>query len=204
MLSLVFMAIGIPLLLCASWAIGHGLRFSLVIAGLVNMLGCWIRYLAEAGETPHQKYSAMFVGQVLCAIAQPVILDSPTVLAAYWFGESERAEANTVASVSNPIGIAVGSVLAPSMVAASSDMGSMLMTMAWISTVAAGFTIIFLKDRPPTPPSSSAETEPESFWVHSLTYPPPLPALDTRELACIHCTTVESHLLIALFSGWRP
>ena len=50
---------------------------------------------------------------MFAALAQPVILGCPTLMAATWFGEDERGLANTLASLANPIGIAAGSVVPP-------------------------------------------------------------------------------------------
>ena len=43
----------------------------------------------------------------VCGLAQVAILTCPTLFVALWFGDAERAVANTVASISNPVGVAV-------------------------------------------------------------------------------------------------
>ena len=47
----------------------------------------------------------------LCGLAQVAILSCPTLFVALWFGDSERALANMLASVANPLGMAVQPLL---------------------------------------------------------------------------------------------
>ena len=72
---------------------------------------------------------AGFKGTFLAALAQPSILGCPTLLAASWFGENERATANTIGSIANPLGIAVGSVLAPILADDGNGMKTMMLVM---------------------------------------------------------------------------
>jgi len=39
------------------------------------------------------------IGQTIASLAQPFVLNSPTKLAALWFGANERATANMFASL---------------------------------------------------------------------------------------------------------
>lgn len=165
-LSLVFMAVFVPLGFAASWALNTlGLRRSVVVFAWVNMIGGWVRYLGEFGKTPHERLAIVYVGQILAAIAQPVILDCPTLMAATWFGENERAEANTVASIANPLGIAIGSVVSALLVNKESDIGRMLLILAIPASVACVLVTLFISDRPPTPPSASANEDTYPFRV---------------------------------------
>lgn len=61
----------------------------------------------------HWRFPVTFAGQVLASVAQPFVMFIPTKLAAYWFPENQRAIANTLASMSNPLGIAAMYSLSP-------------------------------------------------------------------------------------------
>jgi len=63
-----------------------------------------------------------------CALPRVHVQGCPTLLAASWFGENERATANTIASVANPLGIAIGSVLSPIL----ADDGKQMKTMMYV------------------------------------------------------------------------
>ena len=80
------------------------------------------------------------------------------MLAGTWFGENERAVANMVASVSNPVGIALGSFFPPMLVssASASDFQNLYMFFALPATVALCLVTLFFQDKPPHPPSLSA------------------------------------------------
>eukprot|EP00053_Salpingoeca_punica_P019830 m.203080 g.203080 ORF g.203080 m.203080 type:complete len:454 (-) comp17732_c0_seq2:334-1695(-) len=155
--SLVFMYAFLVAGPLASWLYHHyGLRFPIVLAALINMIGAWGRFAGDFASNPHTRFGLMLIGQSLSALAQPVILDSPTPLAAVWFGENERAFANMLCAVSNPIGVAVASALSPMIVDHPSDMRTMLWIFAIPNTLAFVFAFLFMRDRPPTPPSPSA------------------------------------------------
>ena len=71
-----------------------------------KQVGAWIRYVGELDALKDYRLELQFGGQILAAIAQPVIISCPTLMAATWFGDDERALANTIASLANPIGLA--------------------------------------------------------------------------------------------------
>eukprot|EP00128_Syssomonas_multiformis_P005363 Colp12_sorted_trinity150504_noHs@24612 len=127
MLSMIFMILYIPLGFTSSWALdAKGLRYGALWGALLNLLGGWLRYASELASGDG-RFAILFLGQSLTACAQPFILNAPTKLAAVWFGEGERATANMLASISNPLGIAIGSVVTPFIVVTPSDMPYMLL-----------------------------------------------------------------------------
>ena len=140
----------------ASWMLDTlGLRRSVLAGALLNAAGAWLRFGSDfmGGD----KLSVLFIGQLLAAIAQPVILDSPTMLAATWFGENERATANMIASVANPVGVAMGSLFSPMIVSGPDDMRWMYLYFSLPATAGLLLAALVLQDRPPTAPSLSAE-----------------------------------------------
>jgi len=53
------------------------------------------------------------LGQILTASAQPFLLYAPTKLANFWFGVKERAFCTMLASLGNPLGLAVAQLVSP-------------------------------------------------------------------------------------------
>ena len=64
----------------ANWMIDEkGIRKSIVIAGIMTALGCGIRCFVNIS------FYFFLIGEVLCAIAQPLIINSPMKIATRWF-----------------------------------------------------------------------------------------------------------------------
>ena len=165
MTSLLFMIVSVPLGFAGTYVLNKfGLRYSMVIAACLNAAGAMIRYFGDYFPHPGQRLTMILVGQAVAAASQPVFLDSPTLLAARWFGESERAIANTIASVANPVGMAVASILSPSIVTNSSHMRDMLLITAAPALAGLILVVFFFKSKPPTPPSASAHEVHTGYW----------------------------------------
>eukprot|EP00051_Salpingoeca_urceolata_P023579 m.401137 g.401137 ORF g.401137 m.401137 type:complete len:462 (-) comp20115_c6_seq1:286-1671(-) len=163
--SLLFMFVFFPVAVVSSWCLEHkGLRFSVNAAAWLNAIGALVRALSSYAPH-HYQLVIVIVGQTLAAVAQPVILGCPTFLVAIWFGEKERAEANTIATASNPLGMAIGSVLAPQLVSSGTDLRLMYYVFCGPAFLGLLMSLLFLKDKPPTPPSVSAGDTPESWLV---------------------------------------
>ena len=149
----------------ASWLLDvRGLRQAVLLGALFNALGAWVRYV---GDFSSSRLVFLFIGQILSAMAQPVILDCPTMLAATWFGENERATANMIASIANPVGVALGSFFPPIIVDnPDTDMRMMLLYFSFPATAGLILSFFLLQNRPPTPPSASATHDShDSFLV---------------------------------------
>ncbi|KJE90576.1 hypothetical protein CAOG_01874 [Capsaspora owczarzaki ATCC 30864] len=173
MLSQIFMILYIPFGFMASWALDtRGLRYACVLGAVLNAVGAFIKYMANFVEItpsadPNIMFAVVMVGQFFAAAAQPFILGAPTMLAAVWFSDSERATANMLASVANPIGIAAANVLSPAIVDTTEPWT--INTMHWMMMIPAGIvaviTIVLMRAKPPTPPSLSAATPSDPFFV---------------------------------------
>ena len=125
-------------------------------------------------QDPNDRLKMLFVGQILAACAQPVILSCPTVLAGAWFGENERAKANMIGSISNPIGIAIGQLMSSQLLPFTqtpggsleynnADIRLILLINALLAVVSCFTIILFFQERPPSPPSMSAGQSSEGF-----------------------------------------
>lgn len=188
MLALLYQIFYLPGSLLASVMVQKGgLRPPLLIGSLLTFVGSALRYIAVLALSPSTTstpstspvlYVLVFVGQSLSAVAQPCFVNAPGLLAANWFGQSERDVAVTVASLFAVVGNAVGQVLPPIMVhsidgsdassrrrrLASSEgvdpdivsgMKDLLLCQAIVAFVAYLLILFFFKSHPPTPPSSS-------------------------------------------------
>ncbi|CAJ0928786.1 unnamed protein product [Ranitomeya imitator] len=99
----------------------------------------------------------LFVGQSICAVAQPLVLFVPAKLAAVWFPEHQRATANMIASMSNPFGIFLANILSPVIVSRAEDLPILHCVYGIPAVLACILATAGVHEKaPPTPPSVSA------------------------------------------------
>ncbi|XP_070818847.1 solute carrier family 49 member A3 [Chaetodon trifascialis] len=158
-LSLVYMVVAIPLSFGTTWMLDTlGLRITLVLGSWLNVLGAVIRF---CGSPPAPGYTVLFpvvmLGQTLGALAQPLIVFTPTKLAALWFPDHQRATANMIASMSNPLGILLANIISPMVVETPEQLPSLLIAYAVPACVICLLATLGIRSsEPPTPPSASA------------------------------------------------
>lgn len=160
-LSLVFMLVAIPLSFGATWMLDTlGLRITLILGSWLNMFGAVIRFIGTAAkENADAAYSVVMLGQTLGAMAQPLMIFAPTKLAALWFPDDQRATANTVASMANPLGILLVNIISPFVVRTSEQIPTLLLVYAIPPCILCFLSTVGLRSStPPTPPSASAES----------------------------------------------
>uniref|UniRef100_A0A1A8CW98 Major facilitator superfamily domain containing 7 n=1 Tax=Nothobranchius kadleci TaxID=1051664 RepID=A0A1A8CW98_NOTKA len=170
-LSVVFMVVAIPLSFLTTWMLDTlGLRPTLILGSWLNMLGALLRFLgASRFDGSHQKFLVVMLGQTFGAIAQPLIIFTPTKLAALWFPEDQRATANMFSSMSNPLGILLANLISPAVAKTSAQIPTL---MVWYTVPA--FVVCFLasagiwSNKPPTPPSASAETSGSEPFIKGI------------------------------------
>ncbi|XP_053321779.1 solute carrier family 49 member A3 [Spea bombifrons] len=171
-LSLVYVIISIPFGFGASWFLDTlGLRSAVILSSWLNMLGSLIRsasiisFLNKGSSSLYY----LFVGQCLCATAQPLVLFVPAKLAAVWFPEHQRATANMIASMSNPIGILLANILSPTIVQ-DKEYIPLMMGIFGIPAVIACIlaTAGIWEKAPPTPPSASAVNAASEPFISGL------------------------------------
>ncbi|XP_041800009.1 solute carrier family 49 member A3 [Chelmon rostratus] len=170
-LSLVYMVVAIPLSFGTTWMLDtFGLRITLILGSWLNMLGAVVRF---CGSPPSPSFTILYpvvmLGQTLGALAQPLIIFTPTKLAALWFPDHQRATANMIASMSNPLGLLLANIISPMVVETSTQIPALLIAYAvpacFICFLA---TVGIRSSTPPTPPSASAESSSSEPFVQGL------------------------------------
>ncbi|TDH07329.1 hypothetical protein EPR50_G00104960 [Perca flavescens] len=170
-LSLVYMVVAIPLSFGTTWMLDTlGLRITLILGAWLNMFGGLVRFFGKSEEDQYTiPYAAVMVGQTLGAIAQPLIIFTPTKLAALWFPDHQRATANMIASMSNPLGLLLANIISPLIVRTSTQIPTLLIAYAapacFICFLA---TVGIRSSSPPTPPSASAESSGSEPFIQGI------------------------------------
>ena len=101
----------------------------MLIGSWVNLLGIILRFFSTLPAVPEDsRFTVVMCGQGLAALAQPFLLFTPTKLAAVWFPDNQRAIANTLGSMSNPLGILVSFLLSSLIVSKPADIPTMVCT----------------------------------------------------------------------------
>lgn len=170
-LSLVYMVVAIPLSLATTWMLDtFGLRITLILGSWLNMFGALVRFCGSPpGKDFKILYSVVMVGQTLGALAQPLIIFTPTKLAALWFPEHQRATANMIASMSNPLGILLANIISPMLAKTSAEIPPLLIAYAVPACVICFLATVGIRSSaPPTPPSASAESSGSEPFVQGL------------------------------------
>lgn len=170
-LSLVCMVVAVPLSLGTTWMLDTlGLRITLILGSWLNMLGALMRFCGTIDSEPMTiRYPLVMFGQTLTALAQPLIIFAPTKMAALWFPEHQRATANTIASMSNPLGILLANIISPMIVRTSAQIPTLLLCYAIPPCIICFLATVGIRSStPPTPPSASAEASTSEPFLQGL------------------------------------
>ncbi|KAJ3606653.1 hypothetical protein NHX12_026174 [Muraenolepis orangiensis] len=133
-LSIVFMAVYVPLIFPATWLLDRrGLRLTALIGAGLNCLGAWVKCASVSPEL----FAVTMCAQVICSVAQVFILGLPSRVASVWFGPKEVSTACATAVLGNQLGTAIGFLLPPVLVPNTPD----------------DLELMVIKDRPALPPS---------------------------------------------------
>lgn len=72
----------------------------MILGSWLNMLGAVLRFcVTPFGLDASRRYTVVMLGQTLGALAQPLIIFTPTKQAALWFPDHQRATANMIATM---------------------------------------------------------------------------------------------------------
>ncbi|KAA0709651.1 Major facilitator superfamily domain-containing protein 7 [Triplophysa tibetana] len=170
-LSLVYMVVAIFFSFITTWMLDTlGLRFSLILGSWLNMLGSILRVVGILSGIPQWAVFPMVMGgQTLCALAQTLIIFSPTKLAALWFPDDQRATANMIASMANPLGLLFANIFSPMIIHYTNNLLMLLIIYAIPATIACFLATVGIRERvPPTPPSASVVTSSTEPFLHGI------------------------------------
>ncbi|KAI6228694.1 hypothetical protein M3Y99_01196100 [Aphelenchoides fujianensis] len=142
----------------------YGVKPSCVCGCLFNFLGAAIRVLSSLSALPVDlRLPVLYVGQTVAAMAQPFFLCLSTKVAEQWFAEDQRALANSLSFVANPLGVVVGSI-APVIFVSSGDEDDESNDILYLNSVLTLLALLVLslclgirRSKPLTPPSASSE-----------------------------------------------
>ncbi|KAI9816138.1 MAG: hypothetical protein M1832_005145 [Thelocarpon impressellum] len=132
-----------------------GPKPAIVAASLLVLAGNWLRY---AGARAGGRFGVVMLGQIIVGFAQPFVLTAPTRYSDLWFTSRGRISATALASLANPLGGALGQLVAPFWAVAPVNIPSMVLYIAIIASVAA-IPSFFIPARPPLPPCPSSTHE---------------------------------------------
>lgn len=153
LLSLTFMVVYIPVTFISAWVLDkYDFRIGAGIGAILAGIFGFLRFLA------FNNYALVLIFQIGIAVGQPFILNAVTKLSANWFPEDERTMATGLAMLSQFLGIALCMVISPVLVIGN-DLGTLNLVYGIMALIAGVLFVIFVKDRPPTPPSTEISTE---------------------------------------------
>ena len=148
LLSMMFMVVFIFISVPASWVIDtYGLRVGIGIGATLTGVFALMRGIFA------DEYSLVLLATVGLAVGQPFVMNAITKVGARWFAVDERATAASIPSLAQFIGIIVAMVLTPLLVS-SRGMDGMLLIYGVVTALGGLAAILFIKERPPTPPST--------------------------------------------------
>ncbi|MCP4623177.1 MAG: major facilitator superfamily domain-containing protein 7 [bacterium] len=157
-LSMVFMLMYLVVCIPASYIIDtYGIRIGLgigaVLAGIFGLMkGVF------GGD-----YMMVCIAQTGLAVAQPFILNSITKVGIRWFPINERATVAGVSALAQYIGIIAAMIVTPYLItrdaAGGYDISNMLMIYGVITVAGAILVLVFIRERPATPPHLEGEDE---------------------------------------------
>ncbi|XP_044801462.2 solute carrier family 49 member A3 isoform X1 [Bubalus bubalis] len=161
-LSLVYLVVSIPSGVVAIWVLDSvGLCRATTLGAFLNFWGSVIRSMPCMALGIQDPFVFLLGGQSFCALAQTLVIFSPAKLAALWFPEHQRATANMIGTMSNPLGILVANLLSPTLVKTEEDIPLMVRELTGTYIIPAGLTFLLAtaclwESVPPTPPSVGA------------------------------------------------
>ncbi|MFX1555111.1 MAG: MFS transporter [Promethearchaeota archaeon] len=147
LLAMSFMVVYIPVTFLSAWMIDKfgfkiGAGLGAIIAGIFGLL----RFFA------FEDYFLVLLFQIGIGLGQPFILNAVTKLSANWFPDNERTTATGIALISQFLGIALGMFMTPILVSGD-NLLPMLLIYGVISLITMILFVVFVKDKPSTPPS---------------------------------------------------
>ena len=169
----------IPTVLLAAWLAQYteGLRRSVLLAGMFCAVGASLRmvpgFMSRESRAENMGWMVWFLhaGQIVNALAAPLLLACPSKLSVVWFADSERSLATALATISNGFGIGLAYLVFPIVFAgrsgaegsasdvleaAEAKMPVLLRVTAGMAAVPFVLACLYFPDHPSSFPSSTA------------------------------------------------
>ncbi|TFF89610.1 MAG: MFS transporter [Promethearchaeota archaeon] len=147
LLTLTFMIVYIPVAFLSAWIIDkYGFKIGSGIGALIAGIFGLLRFFA------FEDYLLVLLFQIGIGVGQPFLLNAVTKLSANWFPEDERTTSTGLGLISQFLGIALGMFITPFLVVGNFLL-PMLLTYGILSLITGILYVVFVKDKPPTPPS---------------------------------------------------
>ena len=152
------MACAIFSLPASSFLSALGLKATILMGASLNAVGACLRFSGANRDG----FKFVVVGTCFPAIGSAFLLLLPPKIAAVWFSENERATATSIGVFMNLLGVAVGFLQSTTMVQDSFDINvvkhdiyNLLLSQAAFCTILLLLVYLFVRDKPPLPPSMS-------------------------------------------------
>jgi len=159
-------AAGVPTCLIATYLIESkglksGVRIGAYLTGFGGLLCCLSTFPGISSLlSKYQQYWMAVVGQGFTGLACPFISGVPTKVSQHWFPDSQRTMATSLLGMSYPLGIVLGQGLTPLLITRPEHVPYMNIMFFVPAAVGAVLGIVAVKrDKPPSPPSASEESE---------------------------------------------
>ena len=155
-LAMVYMLVYILISIPASYVIDkYGIKKAIGLGAVIAGISGLVKgFYAD-------RFEMEVMAQVGLAVAQPFILNAVTAVTVRWFPLRERGLAAGLAILAQYLGIIFAMLVTPLFIGThphqqgyGSGFPHMLMTYGWLTFGAAVVTLIFLKEKPATPPAN--------------------------------------------------
>ncbi len=156
--SIIYLAVFVIFCVPASYIIDtYGIRIGVGIGALLAGVFGLMKGLFATD------YLMVCIAQTGLALAQPFIINCPTKVAVQWFPITERATATGVGMLSQFLGIIIVMIATPYLISLDSrgayNISDMLMTYGILTAAGAVVLLLFLREKPPTPPCLDGQDE---------------------------------------------
>jgi len=150
----------------------YGLRIGVLVGTVLTAIGFWCNYFCN------YSFWYIFIGQCFTGIAQTFFYGTAQKVSNVWFGPSQRTMATTIINVSLNLGNAFGAYLPQLFVTiyrtraeiiyhhvkVMGELKNMGFWLAIVESFGLVLTVLFFKEKPPTPPSKGALAHKLHFW----------------------------------------
>ncbi|KAL3081043.1 hypothetical protein niasHT_037511 [Heterodera trifolii] len=147
-----------------------GILISCHFASLLNLAGSVLRVISSLPPLDkHWRLPVFYTGQTVAAMSQSFFLCLSPKVAEHWFGEHQRALANSLSFIANPFGVALGSI-APVLFVSNveSQIFFLNVSLFALAFAVSALTLCVTRARPPTPPSASSHCEHKPSFAKGL------------------------------------